>query len=458
MLPPLLGIVLLPLYGKYLTTSEYGVVAAMGVLSSVIMIFSNMALDRAAMRFYFDSTDVSIQRKILGTFFIGSVGLALVSLFLLMLSKSWLGKVYPDISFYPYYFLTIITVTMSVCGNFVLSYFRIAEKPRSFLIVTGLTVVLQLGLIYFYVVVRNEGALGQITALLITTLLLLPVYLTVAYRQFTFTFDWCLIKRGLSFSWPLIPTLLIAWLMNWSDSIFIANYYSMSEVGVYSMGYKLSMVIFVASNAFTTAFYPVFFRKANDKDQVHAKQSLYAIIHVASRAFIVIGFFLALFVEDAVRLLFDEKYLDSYLIVRLILLSHVLSAIMGISSNLYYQQSKQLKLQLVVVTGGAVINLILNYLLVPMFGMFGAAFATVLSMAVLTAMHYHFSRKCYFIRIYWWKLLGWIGGSTAIVLCAQYSIEKSIYSLQIKLIFVILLAGWFWKYRNSLQRFREAVK
>ena len=455
MLPSLLGFILLPLYSRYLTTSEFGVVAAMGVLSSVIAAFSTLALDRAATRFYFDSTDLATKKKALGTFFLGSMGFAVFTFLILILSEPLLGAAYPEVAFYPYYFLTIITVTAGVCGNFVLSYFRVAEKPRSFLAMIGLTVALQLGLIYFYVVVRNEGALGQVTALLISTLVLLPVYLVIAYRHFIFDLDWGLIKRGLSFSWPLIPTLLVAWVLNWSDSIFIANYCSMSDVGIYSMGYKISMVIFMVSGAFSTAFYPVFFRKANEEDQVAAKKSIYSIIHVASRGFIAIGFLLALFSEDIVRLLLDEKYHDSYIIIRIILLSHIFSAIMGISSNLYYQQTKRSKLQLAVVSGSAVINLILNYLLVPIFGMYGAAYATVISMAVLTVMHYQFSKQCYFIEIFWGKLLAWIGLAVVLVLIAQYTIEGSLYSLPIKLTFVLLLTGWLWKCKKLLRSIQE---
>ncbi|MDP2761378.1 MAG: oligosaccharide flippase family protein [Sideroxyarcus sp.] len=455
MLPSLLGFVLLPLYSRHLTTSEFGVVAAMGVLSSVIAAFSTLSLDRAATRFYFDSTDLVTKKKALGTFFLGSMGFALFTFFILILSKPLLGMAFPEVAFYPYYFLTIVTVTAGVCGNFVLSYFRVAEKPRSFLAMIGLTVLLQLGLIYFYVVVRNEGALGQVTALLISTLVLLPVYLVIAYRQFIFVFDWDLIKRGVTFSWPLIPTLLVAWVLNWSDSIFIANYCSMNDVGIYSMGYKISMVILMVSGAFSTAFYPVFFRKANEKDQVAARQSIYSIIHVASRGFIVLGFLLALFAEDVVRLLLDEKYHDSYLVIRIILMSHILSAIMGISSNLYYQQTKRSKLQLAVVSGSAVINLILNYLLVPRFGMYGAAYATVISMVVLTIMHYQFSKQCYFIEIFWGKLLVWIGLAVLIVLTAQYTIEGSPYSLPLKLVFVLLLSGGLLKYKHILRSIQE---
>lgn len=438
-LPSILGFVLLPLYSRHLSTSEYGVIAAMGVLSSVISVFANLSLDRAAFRFYFDSADREQRRRVLGTFFIGSIGVSILVLAALLLARPWLVMSYPDIDFYPYYFLTILTVVFNVCEGYVMGYLRISEQPRPYFLMMLVTVLLQAAFILYFVMVEGQGALGQIRALLLSALVLLPVYLRMAYQNFTTAFDWTLFKQGASFSWPFIPTLLIAWVLNWSDSAFIANYGSMSEVGLYAMAYKISMVFFLVTSAFSIAYQPVFFRKAEQADQVAAKKDLYAIIHVASRAFIVCGLLLALFSEDIARLLLDAQYKDIPRVIRIILLSHILSAIMGISSNLYYLQSKRSQLQLAVVSASAMVNVLLNYLLVPTHGMHGAAFATVLSMVFLTITHYTCARRCYFIEIFWWKLAMLIGASAATVWLFQEFVEGLWFSLPVKILFVAVL-------------------
>ena len=454
LLSPLLSFVLLPIYSRYLSTSEFGIVAAMGVLSSVVTAVSTLALDRAAMRFYFDNADPAVKRKTMGTFFVASVGLACLTFMLLLAARIVLQLAYPEVAFYPYYFLSLVTVTTGVVATFVQSYLRVAEKPHSFLATVGLTVVLQLALTYFFIVVRQDGALGQIYALLLTALTLLPLYLWIACRDFTFELDLVLVKKGLSYSWPLIPTLVVAWILNWSDSIFIANYCSMSDVGLYSMGYKISMILFVVSGAFSTAFYPVFFQKANLEDQVEARKTLYSIIQIASRAFIAFGFLLALFAKDLVLLVLDLKYHDSYLVARIIIVPNVLSAIMGVSSNLYYQQAKHSRFQLLVVSGSAVLNLILNYMLVPLFGMYGAAAATLVSMIALTVVHYQFSRRFYFIDIHWWRLAFWIALAIVTVVAFQFSIERTSYSLGAKLLLTSALMYWFWKNKDVLRAVR----
>jgi len=450
MLPSLLGFVLLPFYSKYLSTSEYGIISAMGVLSGVLAVFSNLALDRAAFRFYFDSNEPTERRKLLGTFFIGSIGVSVLCLCLLLLAKPLLSQTYPEIAFYPYYFFAIVTISLNACEVFVMGYFRISEKPRSYLLMIFTQLCLQGGLIFYFVLVKEQGALGQVRALMTAALTLLPVYLVMAYKNFALSFKWDLFKQGVAFSWPFIPTLLIAWVLNWSDSVFIAHFGSMSEVGVYAMAYKISMVFFMLTGAFALAYQPVFFRKANQADQEEARSSIYSIIHIASRAFILIAFLLALFSRDIVVFLLDEKYQDTYILIRVIVLSHIFPAIMGISSNLYYLQSKRSKLQLLVVTTSAIVNLILNYLMVPQFGMLGAAWATVISMMVLTVIHYNFARACYFIPIFWGKLILLIAFSVSFVLFFQFVLEGSWMALPLKVVFLAVLVHFVWKNQELL--------
>ncbi len=439
MLPSLLGFILLPLYSRYLSTGEYGIVAAMGIFSTVVAAVSTLALDRAAMRFYFDSSNQSVQKENMGTFFLGSLSSATMFFAILIIAAPLVEKIYPDIEFFPYYFSALLTVTIGVCGNFVLAYYRISEKSGSYLGMISLTVMLQLVFTYYFIVVEEMGALGQLLSLLTTTILLLPIYLIVAYRNFLFNFNWAIFKQGLSFSWPLIPTLIVAWILNWSDGIFIAHHTSLGDVGIYAMGYKISMLLLIVSGAFATAYSPVFFKKANQENQFEAKASIYLTIQIASKVFIFIGFITALFSLDLIKFFLDEKYLESYKIVRIVVWAHVFSAIMGISSNLYYQQTKRNKLQLAVVSFSAILSLILNYIFVPLFGIYGAAFVSVFAMLVLTLMHYHFSKKCYFVEIHWSKLFAWILVAILMVLIAQLTIEKSIYSFQLKTALVLLI-------------------
>lgn len=454
-LPTLLGFVLLPIYSRQLSTSEYGIIASMGVLSGVLAVFSNLALDRAAFRFYFDSDNAALRRKLLGTFFIGSIGISVLFFALMLLCKPLLTQAYPEVPFYPYYFFTLITISLSVCEIYIMGYFRIAEKPRAYLFMIFAQLCLQGGLITYFVLLKEQGAFGQSRALLTAALCLLPVYMVVAYKNFSFSFNWNIFKEGVNFSWPFIPTLLIAWILNWSDSVFIAHFCTMNEVGLYSMAYKISMVFFMITGAFSVAYNPVFFKNANQVDFAEGKRNIYTIIQIASQVFILIAFLLALFSREIVTLLLDAKYHTIHIYIRIIILSHIFSAIMGISSNLYYLQSKKSKLQLAVVSASALLNIVMNYLLVPRFGIYGAAWATVFSVMVLTIMHYQFSRSCFFVEIVWSKITMLIFICSGVIIGFQYFLEDSWAGLPAKIILIIILISLAWNNQGLRQSIKE---
>jgi O-antigen/teichoic acid export membrane protein len=210
-----------------------------------------------------------------------------------------------------------------------------------------------------------------------------------------------MLKEGLKFSWPFVPTLMIAWIMNWSDQLFIANFLSMAEVGIYSMSYKVSMSFNMLIAAAAITFTPFFYETANSEDQEKAKSILCNVIIKIVYGYMLVAFLIAIFSFEIVTIFLTDQYNQAITLIRILIISHLLSAIMGVSTNLFYLQAKKSKLQLSVVIFGAIVNILLNFLLIPTYGLFGAAFATVASMFILTIIHYNVSRKCYFVKLPW---------------------------------------------------------
>jgi O-antigen/teichoic acid export membrane protein len=451
MLPALLGLVLLPFYSEALSTHEFGIIAAMGAISGVVTSFIDLSLSRASYRYYFDFSDNVERKKVLGIFFVGSNLAAILCFLTLIMLKPIVVLAYPEIDFYPYYFLTLATSAIAVSSNYIFNYFRMSQKINQYFFLSLASTLLQGLLIYYFVFYDKKAALGQIYALFFLSLILLPIYIGYAYKNFLFGFDWTLLKTGLSYSWPTIPGLLIAWILNWSNSLFIANYGTVGEVGLYAMAFKMASIFFVASGAYSVAFQPIFFRQANSVNQVSSKKYLASSIELASVCFIGLGFFLSLFSQDLVRCLLSEKYSGIYQIIRILLPAFVLPAILGISSNFYYMQSKKMKLELAVVSLSAFVSLLANFLLVKPFGIYGAAYATVISMCVMTLMSYQFSKKCYFVPVPWFKLNLLILTSIIVILFFQIYIEIKWYSLLCKISLTIFLSAlFFYRYKINL--------
>ncbi|WP_162047385.1 lipopolysaccharide biosynthesis protein [Vibrio taketomensis] len=103
------------------------------------------------------------------------------------------------------------------------------------------------------------------------------------------------------YSWPFIPTLLIAWVLNMSDRVFIERYLGMQDLGIYSMAYKLSMAFLVITSSFSLAFTPFFHKVAELGNE--SKNELSIKIDKVIRIFIYV-FFQDVFCPERWSLLF----------------------------------------------------------------------------------------------------------------------------------------------------------
>ena len=147
-------------------------------------------------------------------------------------------------------------------------------------------------------------------------------------------------------------------------------------------------------------------------------------------------FFISLFSKEAIQLLLDPKYFEAYKIVPIIAFAYLISLSSGLFNLMIYQEKKVAQLMLISLTG-AVLNILLNFLLVPPLGAFGAAYATVFSFLAIYILSWMYAKKCYFIP-FKWKQIGLIFAPLfAIVLLFQL-INVNIY---LSLIIKVLLCG-----------------
>ena len=127
--------ILLPIYTKYLTVEDYGIVNSMQILSSLLMIFYTLSFERSLVRVYHDY-DEREKKIYAGTIIIF---IAIVSIFfitILFLFKKLIIFFSPNITFYPYFFYTLLYVlSLSIIG-YSQTLFQVRQQVNKFLIIT----------------------------------------------------------------------------------------------------------------------------------------------------------------------------------------------------------------------------------------------------------------------------------------------------------------------------------
>lgn len=131
-----------------------------------------------------------------------------------------------------------------------------------------------------------------------------------------------------------------------------------------------------------------------------------------------LSFVVALFGRDAVRLLFAPSYAHAADIIPLIALAYLVSQATGLL-DLQIYQDKRTKAKMVIYLGTAMVNIALNILLIPIWGMYGGAIATVTTFVFMFSAEYWYARRCYFIPLPWARVAPVCVVLSGVVVAAQ---------------------------------------
>ena len=451
-LPKVASFFLIPIYSRYLTPSDYGITSSMAVLTMILGILFTLGTERSLNRLYYDFDSAAYKRDFLGTISISIYVISFILVMVTFLLHSLVGKTFKSISFFPFYALAISTAFFNVLATVPTMYFRITEQVKKYIAISISRFIISTGLILLFVVILKQGAVGKLRSALIAALVFFPIFLTINIKVINFRFDFKILKNSLKFSLPMIPVMLSAWILNMSDRIFIERYFTLSDVGLYSMGYNIAGLTLLIVSSFYIAYNPYFFKITNTEDEYIAKNKLKKSNHFFLLGLIGICFIIAFFSKEVIYFLLDKRYHSAYKIVPIISLAYIVNQANGLVHLFIYQYKKtQVVMCIILFTAG--LNIGLNFALIPVYGVYGAAFATLLSFLFQFIIGYNYSKKYYFIPFKWPVLLPLIVGGVILYMLFEFAINVSpLNSLLIKIAICMAIVSFCWfKYQSKIK-------
>lgn len=452
-LPQAANFLFLPIYTRYLTPSDYGIVASMNVLQAILAVFFSLCMERSVFRLYYDYDSKEDRTKFLGTISISIFIISTICLLLIVSLRSIVQKIFVSIDFYPFYLYAILTCYTLVFSYVPKIYLMLKEKATIYVLLSLLQFFANSGLILFFIICRGEGAAGMLKGKLFGAIILMPIVIILAIKYFTFRFDFAMFKSSFSFSWPSIPTMLSSWILYLSDRIFIERYFSMSEVGIYSLGCKIASVGVILFSAFTMAYDPLFYKLANENIQDYSRKLIRRYNNIFIYIVIIISFLIAFFSKEVFYLFMDSKYKQAYIFTILISLAYLIHNIVTISGK-FISQSKKVKQGMAIDMSTAGLNIILNFSLIPHFGAYGAAYATIISFAFAFIVYYFYTKKnCYFIPYNWSQIIPLFGILLFVFVLFQFVLNFDIVTSLIIKMFLVGVMGLFFikKYYSQVR-------
>ena len=239
----------------------------------------------------------------------------------------------------------------------------------------------------------------------------LAISLYFAYRHqkiegFFRSFDWGIAKKMLKDSWPFIISGLVIMIYMRIDQVMIKEMLGDREVGLYSAAVGLSELFYVIPVLICQSILPSIVNAKRISEQLYYSrlQKLYTIMARTSIAIAIAMTFLSSWLATVI-------YGDAYSEAGSVLAVHIWAGVfvfLGVASGSWFLSENLQRYSSINTTVGAVINILLNLILIPRYGIYGAAIATVIAYAVAAYfMNVLFkATRRNFYRLSW-ALIGW---------------------------------------------------
>ena len=404
------GLFLIPLYTHYLTPAENGQVETLVALTTVLGLLLRAGITSAFFRFYFDATDEPGRLRVLRTSFwfnmaAATTGLALLFALAEPISQGLFGtNDAADL-------VRAAGVALWATVNYeqLTALFRVEERSVAFVIASLVNIFITIGMTLLLVVVLEKGPIGVIVGNFTGTLV---VYLAlVGFRrdQLGLQFDRGLLREMNRFGLPLVPTGLFLWITNFSDRFFLVKLSSVAEAGLYSIGVKVASAMVLVLTAFRTAW-PAFAYSIQDEDEARRTYAYVLTYLTALATWVSLG--LTLF-APTIALLFASSYARSATVVGPLAFSSVsygayIVVAIGIG------RSRRTQFNWVVTGLAAVVDITLNLILIPRYGMMGAAIATLAAYTAMAFAMAWWSQRIYPVPYQWRRVLTAAGVGVAL--------------------------------------------
>lgn len=351
-------------------------------LSSTITSFGSaiaiMGMYDAMFRYFFEKDDEEYKRDICSTTLWFTVGTSLVIFLLMLLFHEQIAAyIFEDRQYGYLVYLTAIATLIGATNGIISAPTRMENKRKVFLVtnavspVIGYAVSIPLLLAGYYVVALPLA--GIVSSFLMEIVFAVLNRKWFSVRRFRFGY----LKNLLKIAVPLAPTFLVYWVFSSCDRLMIADILGVDATGIYSIGSKLGMASQLIYTAFAGGWQYFAFATMREANQVESNSKVMEYLGILSFA---ATMFICAISYWFYRLLFVGDYVGGYVVSAYLFLAPLLLMLYQVVSNQFLVIKKTWP-GTIILSIGALVNVVFNALLIPDMGIEGAGIATLLGYA-----------------------------------------------------------------------------
>ena len=404
----MLSFLLVPLYTHKLTPADFGLYSLLITVYGLLGVIVDLGLTNSLARYYFDDTiertaaQLRADRQEMVSTAVaisGAFGLLLGVVFIVL--APWLATEYLHHADYAP-FVRSVALALVFRGLTVapLVYLRVTERPLVFTALTGAQLIIFLVLNVILLTRFSLGVGGILTSLLVSTALYAVGLLASIARDLKPRVRREVARELLAFGLPFLPVLVTMWVINLSDRYLLERFTTMTEVGVYSLGYKFGQSMTFVVTAFTLAWAPLRYKVLNLADPQKVYERI-ANFYLAGAG--LVWLMLAISASNIIRLTSPPSFDRAAIFIAPVAMAYLIYGLfvlavtgLGVSKNVASLP--------IIAVAAAILNIALNIWLIPIYGSIASAYATIAAYIALTLGSLWASHRLYPINYDYGKM------------------------------------------------------
>lgn len=382
---------------------EYGLLSLGIAIISFFIAFSLLGLDEGVIRFVSFYRGKNEQALLKGTILTALKTVLNSSLFfavLLIVFSDFISNIFDEYELVKVLFFMAIILPFGALSNIFLVSFRAFQKPEYEVIFKELlekSLRLVLTLILIALGFKLTGALIGLS--LAAIIMFFLVFITFNKKIFNI-FSKEIQEQGnkkelLNYSLPLMLKNFMWFIIAWTDLLMIGYFKTTSDVGIYNVALPTSNLIIVPIYGIMYLFFPIISELYGKNNLTEIKEIYKKISKYSLLMNIPIFIIISLLSEDIISALFGKEYVKAALPLTILSIGYLLFSLSDISMNIL-SVLKRTKTIFCIIATFALSNVVLNYFLIPKYGIVGAGIATSISFFIgavlMMSISYHYSR------------------------------------------------------------------
>jgi O-antigen/teichoic acid export membrane protein len=393
LLNSMVSFIMLPIYTRCLTPADYGVLELLEITVDVLSIIAGAGIIHGLSKYYYQYEVKRDKEELVSTLFISlillyaggcCVGFAFSEQISLVVYHTEKYSRFIEISFFNLFLSFLIYVP--------LGYLRTQQKSILFVIIGAVKLVLQLSLNIVFVVFLKKGVSGVLYSTLFTSLVVGGYLTWYTFSAVSFRYSKEKAKELFKFGYPFIFSGLGAFILTFSDRYFLNYFGDISKVGVYSLGYKFGFLLF------TFPVRPLLQIWDVQRFEIVNKEGYEIVFNKFLSWFVIVTVSVALFisivVEDVLEVMSNSVFWEASNVVPIIMIAYFFQACTDFFNfGIFYTgKTKHMAFGTLL---AAIIIVILSIIMIPILGIYGAAWATVIAFFI-RLVYVYFSSQVQF--------------------------------------------------------------